>query len=116
MQSNSTAIVNSTLNSGEKTQFLYLHRYPKLYEGRYGEDVVLVIHDHRDISKDMLTYVKKWKLVTIRKAVQEYLKYKYDLDSLFYIIHFIPIQYLQRPHHVKELYQYPGSALKRILI
>jgi hypothetical protein len=68
----------------------YLHVLPKLYEGRYSENVVLVIHDHRDISKDMLTYVKKWKLVTIRKTVQEYLKYKYDLDSLFLYHPFYP--------------------------
>ena len=35
---------------------------------------ILVIHDHRDISEKVVPYIKnKWKLITIKKTVQEHL-------------------------------------------
>ena len=62
----------------------YFHLISKLNEKRKNfDDITLVIHDHRDISGSSLPYVKKWKLITIRKTVQHYLKNKFDLDSLF---------------------------------
>ena len=62
----------------------YFHLISKLNEKRKNfDDITLVIHDHRDISRSSLPYVKKWKLITIRKTVQHYLKNKFDLDSLF---------------------------------
>jgi len=52
---------------------------------------ILVIHDHRDISDKVVPYIKnKWKLITIRKTVQEYLNTKYNLDSLFLYHPFYP--------------------------
>jgi hypothetical protein len=51
----------------------------------------MVIHDHRDISENVVPFVKnKWKLVTIRKTVAEYLKTKYNLESLFLYHLFYP--------------------------
>ena len=52
---------------------------------------ILIIHDHRDISEKVVPFIKnKWKLVTIRKTVQEYLNTKYSLESLFLYHPFYP--------------------------
>jgi uncharacterized protein YkvS len=55
-----------------------------LNEGKgISSNTIMVIHDHRDISDKSVSQVKNYKLITIRKTVQEYLKNKYDLDSTF---------------------------------
>jgi glycosyltransferase involved in cell wall biosynthesis len=51
---------------------------------------VLVVHDHRDISDNVVPHLKDWQLVTIRRTVQNYLKNKYDLPSLFLYHPFYP--------------------------
>ena len=51
---------------------------------------VVVIHDHRDISDNVVPHLSDWKLVTIRRTVQNYLKSKYDLSSLFLYHPFYP--------------------------
>jgi hypothetical protein len=45
--------------------------------------VVMIIHDHRDISEKAIPFIRNYKLVTMRRMVQKYLKEKYDLDSTF---------------------------------
>ena len=37
----------------------------------------------RDISNKIIPHISTWKLITIRKTVQDYLKTKHNLDSLF---------------------------------
>ena len=51
---------------------------------------ILVIHDHRDISDKVVPHLANWKLVAIRKTVQNYLKSKYGLSSLFLYHPFYP--------------------------
>ncbi|MGA8081797.1 MAG: hypothetical protein WB988_08030, partial [Candidatus Nitrosopolaris sp.] len=68
----------------------YLAVITRLNDGGDNKNV-LVIHDHRDISEKVVPYIKnKWKLITIRKTVQEYLNTKYNLDSLFLYHPFYP--------------------------
>jgi len=50
----------------------------------------LVLHDPRDLSSRMIPYLKKWNLITIRKTMQDYLKYVYNLDSIFLYHPFYP--------------------------
>ncbi|MDQ3838148.1 MAG: glycosyltransferase, partial [Thermoproteota archaeon] len=51
---------------------------------------ILVIHDHRDISDNVVPHLRNWQLVTIRRTVQNYLKAEYDLSSLFLYHPFYP--------------------------
>jgi hypothetical protein len=62
----------------------YSYVLSKLNDGRKKlDDIVLVIHDYRDISHKSLPHIKRWKIVTIRKTVQEYLRKNHDLDTIF---------------------------------
>jgi hypothetical protein len=64
---------------------------------------VMVIHDHRDLSKNVVPFIKnKWTLVTIRKTVAEYLKTKYGLDSLFLYHPFYPYSVESKNHKRKK--------------
>jgi hypothetical protein len=60
--------------------------------------VMMIVHDHRDISEKVIPYVKNYKLITIRKTVQKYLKHKFGLDSTFMYHPFYPY-----PVVIKEL-------------
>ncbi|HEY7226882.1 MAG TPA: hypothetical protein VH481_02015 [Nitrososphaeraceae archaeon] len=51
---------------------------------------VMVIHDYRDVSDKVLPYVMNYKLITMRKTVQNFLKSKYDLNSNFIYHPFYP--------------------------
>ena len=51
---------------------------------------ILVIHDHRDISDKVALHLRGWKLITIRRTVQNYLENKYGLPSLFLYHPFYP--------------------------
>ncbi|MGI0022225.1 MAG: hypothetical protein ACRD9Q_05105 [Nitrososphaeraceae archaeon] len=44
---------------------------------------VMVIHDYRDISDRVLPFIINYKLITMRKSVQNFLKVKYELNSEF---------------------------------
>lgn len=71
----------------------YLTILQKLNQ-RVGIDdsnIVVVIHDPRDISDRNIQLIKKWKIIiTIRRTVQDYLKQTYNLDSLFLYHPFYP--------------------------
>jgi hypothetical protein len=54
------------------------------------DNIVLVIHDPRDISDIMIPVIRNYKIVTIRKTVQDFLIQKYDLSSLFLYHPFYP--------------------------
>jgi len=54
------------------------------------KDITHVIHDHRDISNRTVPYVKDWRLVTIRRTVQEYVQRTYGLDCTFLYHPFYP--------------------------
>lgn len=43
----------------------------------------LVIHDPTEITKKTLSVFQKFRLITIRRSVHDYIKETYDLDSLF---------------------------------
>lgn len=71
----------------------YFNALCKINEDKTQErenNVTLVVHDHRDITDRMVSYIKNWKIITIRKTVQEYLKQRFDLDSLFLYHPFYP--------------------------
>jgi hypothetical protein len=73
----------------------YFHALDKLsnYERRGNLDhsnIILVIHDPRDITDRMIPLIKGWKIITIRETVQQHLKQKYDLDPLFLYHPFYP--------------------------
>jgi glycosyltransferase involved in cell wall biosynthesis len=62
----------------------YSHILPVLNEGKRNyDDMVIVIHDYRNISKKILPHIRKWKIVTIRRTVQDYLHSKFDLQPVF---------------------------------
>src|SRR5438093_5455531 len=44
-----------------------------------GSSTVMVIHDYRDISDRVLPFIINYKLITMRKSVQNFLKVKYEL-------------------------------------
>ena len=47
------------------------------------KDIVLVIHDHRDISNRTAPCVKHWSLVAIRRTVRDFMQRRYGLDCTF---------------------------------
>jgi hypothetical protein len=57
---------------------------------RTVQNIVVVIHDPRDISNRISSLIKRWKVITIRKTVQDYLNRKYDIDSQFLYHPFYP--------------------------
>src|SRR5207253_2100963 len=61
----------------QKTQFLYLHRY------LYGGGTTFTAHL-------LYTLKKKWRIITIRKAVQHYLESKFGIQPLFLYHPFYP--------------------------
>jgi hypothetical protein len=68
----------------------YLPVISRLNDEHYNDNI-LVIHDHRDISENVVPYLRdKWKLITMRRTVQEYLKTRYKLDSLLLYHPFYP--------------------------
>ena len=54
------------------------------------DNIVLVIHDPRDISDRMIPVIRNYKIVTIRKTVQDFLIQKYNLNSVFLYHPFYP--------------------------
>jgi len=44
---------------------------------------VMVIHDYRDISEEVIPYIINYKLITMRRTVQKFIKDKYELKSTF---------------------------------
>ena len=62
----------------------YFHALTKLVDKRRMLDnIVIVIHDPRDISHRMIPIIRNCKIITIRRTVQDFLMQKYNLDSLF---------------------------------
>jgi hypothetical protein len=61
------------------------------------KDIVLVIHDHRDVSYRTAPYVKNWRLVAIRRTVQEYMRNRYGLDCAFLYHPFYPYPVIHKP-------------------
>jgi hypothetical protein len=53
-------------------------------------DITIVIHDATEISKENEPYLKYWNIICIRKALQQYLKEKYNLDPKFLYHPFYP--------------------------
>jgi glycosyltransferase involved in cell wall biosynthesis len=55
-----------------------------------GSSPLMVIHDYRDVSDSVLPFIKDYKLITMRKSVQNFLKVKYELNSDFMYQPFYP--------------------------
>ena len=53
-------------------------------------DITIVIHDTTEISKENEPYLKYWNIICIRKAFQQYLKEKYNLNPKFLYHPFYP--------------------------
>jgi hypothetical protein len=53
-------------------------------------DITIVIHDTTEISKENEPYLKYWNIICIRKALQQYLKEKYNLNPKFLYHPFYP--------------------------
>ncbi|MDQ3083258.1 MAG: hypothetical protein M3Q77_00400 [Thermoproteota archaeon] len=80
----------------------YLSTMARLNEEE-GHNNILVIHDHRDISKKVIPFIKnKWKVITIRKTVQQYLYNKFGLESLFLFQPFYPYPINATKDHLKK--------------
>lgn len=60
-------------------------------------DIALVIHDHRDVSCRTAPYLKNWRLVAIRRTVQEHLQNRYGLDCAFLYHPFYPYPVIHKP-------------------
>lgn len=61
------------------------------------KDITLVIHDHRDVTQSAAPYVRNWRLVAIRKTVQEYMQKRYGLDCAFLYHPFYPYPVVRKP-------------------
>lgn len=61
------------------------------------KDITLVIHDHRDISYRIAPYVKNWRIIAIRRTVQEYIQKTYGLDCTFLYHPFYPYPVICKP-------------------
>jgi hypothetical protein len=69
----------------------YSHILPKFNQLTNNfDDIKLVIHDPTNIPRKVVPHVKKWKIITIRKAVQHYLENKFGLQPLFLYHPFYP--------------------------
>jgi nitrate reductase cytochrome c-type subunit len=53
-------------------------------------DITIVIHDATEISKENEPCLKYWNIICIRKALQQYLKEKYNLNPKFIYHPFYP--------------------------
>lgn len=62
----------------DKTHYSYLSSFP---EGTH-----IVIHDPTELKEELLSHLRRFKVITIRKAVQELLQDKYQIQSKF-ILH-----------------------------
>jgi glycosyltransferase involved in cell wall biosynthesis len=66
--------------------FRYNHVLSKLKR----DDITIVIHDPAEISKENQSYLKYWNIICIRKAMQQYLRERYDVNSKFLYHPFYP--------------------------
>ena len=66
----------------DKNFYKYLDKIP--------DKSYIVIHDPTELRKELIPHLKRFKIITIRKTVQDLLKNKYNLDSLFLLHPFYP--------------------------
>ena len=85
----------------------------ELEEKTSSKNKFLVIHDPRDISNRMIPYLKKWNLITIRKTMQDYLKQRYDLDSIFLYHPFYPYPTFNKQSNTTDK-KYGAVSISRI--
>lgn len=67
----------------------------------------IVIHDPSEVTKKdapvLLTHLKRFRIITIRKSVQEYLKKTHNLNSLFLIHPFFEFEFSRSSHPDKAV-------------
>jgi hypothetical protein len=66
------------------------------------DNAVVVIHDPRDLSNRIIKLIKKWKIITIRRSVQDYIQQKYNLNSLFLYHPFYPYSITSSSMHNRK--------------
>jgi hypothetical protein len=62
-------------------------------------DITIVIHDATEISKENEPYLRYWNIICIRKALQKYLREKYDLNPEFLYHPFYPYPIHKNNNH-----------------
>ena len=67
---------NIMITAIDKHYLPYLNLLPK-------NNISLVIHDPTELNKSLLDIINNFKIYTIRKTVQNLLKNKYNIDSIF---------------------------------
>src|SRR5919198_3070489 len=65
-------------------------RYNHILDKLKRDDITIVIHDPTEISKENESYLRYWKIICIRKTLQQYLKKTYDIESKFLYHPFYP--------------------------
>ena len=80
-----------------------------------SSDTVMVIHDYWDISNNVLPRIINYKLFTMRKTVQNFIKSKYDLNPNFICHAFYTYTILVRNQDVKQ-FRLAVTLLKMIWI
>ena len=75
--------------------------------GHFPDGTVVVIHDPCEVTKKtssiLLEHLKRFRIVTIRKSVKDYLKDVFHLDSLFLLHPFFPYEHTKAPHPKKAV-------------
>lgn len=85
------AMPNPLIAAIDKTHYPYLSSFP---EGTH-----IVIHDPTELKEELIPHLRRFRVITIRKAVQELLRERYQIESKF-ILH--PFYEYDRKEQTKE--------------
>ena len=87
-------VTAKVLDFAEKPFITDMFKNFHLLEKMKRTDLTVVIHDSTEISRENEPYLKYWNIICIRKAFQQYLKEKYDLNPkfLYHPFHAYPVQ------------------------
>ena len=84
----SSILPNPIIVAVDRNHYKYLSHFP--------DDTWIVIHDTSEITKSiflpqLLQHLRRFRIITIRKSVQQFLQDTYNLSSLFIIHPFYPV-------------------------
>lgn len=68
----------------DKKYYKYLDKFP--------DNITIVIHDPTELKKPVIEHLPRFKIITIRKSVEKYLKDKYNINSEFLVHPFYPFE------------------------
>jgi hypothetical protein len=80
--------------------FRHFERLKKLKRN----DVTIVIHDPGEISCHNESYLNYWKIITIRKSMQNFLRETFDIESqfLYHPFYAYPISHFGQDPHIRK--------------